>query len=155
MVGLRETPEPAANGFAPDMMLESLWFATLQRCWNSLALVPVDQHVPLAQLARLLINVGRQHGEKTLQLIDARGTKVEDVQNIVNAIKAADDRSSAIVMIDAIVHSPAAAHILRATSAAIVVATLGRSTRAACREATNAAGERVIGAIALRSGLSA
>ena len=122
----------------------------IERHWTSLALVPVDDNVPVNYLAEILCALGRQHAEREVHLVDARGTRLAGVELVVNRITLLGETARVISVVDPLSQNPASLHIVRSMSAILLIARVGQSRLATAKETAVAIGpERIIGTVAL------
>jgi hypothetical protein len=143
-------PPAVAGAESADLerTLQCLWYETLQRPWASLALLPADSSAVLGSLPDTLVALGQQYGETSLHVVDARGTRLCEVQAIVSELSSATRQ--VVLALDAAAENPASAHLVRASSAVLVVVRQGQSAVSAVRSAVSLAGwDRVLGAIML------
>ena len=82
-----DTRNPNVNGArASERDWQWLWFSTLQRRpWSSLAVVPGDGDVEAGRVAEALVAVGRLYGERPVQLLNAEGVGLGDVEKLLDA----------------------------------------------------------------------
>lgn len=149
-VAREDTDDVPPAGAELDPAWQRLWFSMLDTPWNSLAIVPADEAVPFNRVGDIVVAMGQEHGERSIQLIDARGVRMTDVHGIVEAIRVAGRDSRVVTVVDSLWRSPAAMHIARVTSAALVVARIGGSRVDTAKATVLAIGpQRVLGAVAL------
>jgi len=148
-----DTRNPNVNGArASERDWQWLWFSTLQRRPGSaLAVVPGDGDVKAGRVAEAVVAVGRLYGERPVQLLNAEGVGLGDVEKLLDALSAMTGRGEwVIVPVDPIALNPAAIPIARATSAALLVVRVGESRLAAARSTIEAVGrERLLGSVVL------
>jgi hypothetical protein len=130
---------------------ERLWFATRQKAWSSLAIIPSDPGVDAGSIAESLVATGRVHGERTVSLLNARGVQLGGVHRLVDTLGAMTARGEwVIVPVDPIADNPNAVPIVQAASAALLVLRLGESRLNAARAAIEVVGrDRFLGSIVL------
>ena len=135
----------------PDNDWQRIWFSTRQQNWESLALIPSDPGVDVVRLAEALVAVGRQHGERTVTLLNATNVHLENVQHTVESISAMTARGEwVIVAVDPVVENPSSVAIVRATSASLLVVRLGASLLPSARAAIDVIGrDRFLGSVVL------
>ena len=134
-----------------DGDLQRIWFAARQRDWSSLALIPSDASADVGRLAEMLVSTGQLHGERPVAMVNARGVKLEDVEQVIDSVEAIAARAErAIVPVDPITDNPAAIAILRACSAVVLVVRLGESRLADAQNAIEIVGrDRFLGTVML------
>jgi hypothetical protein len=116
----------------PNSDWQRIWFSARHRDWSSLALVPSDGTVDVNRMADMLATTGRLHAERPVSVVAATGVQLEAVQQIVDSIaKITNHGERVIVPVDPVADNPAAIHVLRACSAAVLVVRLGESLLAA------------------------
>jgi hypothetical protein len=130
---------------------ERLWFATRQKAWSSLAIIPGDRGLETGSIAESLVATGRVHGERPVSLLNARGVQLGGVHHLVDTLGAMIARGEwVIVPVDPIADNPNAIPIVQATSAALLVVRLGESRLASARGAIEAVGRgRFLGSVVL------
>jgi hypothetical protein len=137
---------------APDDDWQRIWLSARQRDWSSLVLVPNDATVDIVPFAESLARTGRSHAEWPVRVINATGVQLADVQELVETISASTARGErAIVPVDPISDNPAAIAILHATSAALLIVSLGESLIAAAQTTIETVGrDRMIGSVVVK-----
>jgi len=130
---------------------ERLWVATRQNDWASLAVIPSDSRVDIKQVADSILAAGRQHGEKPVNLLNAIGSQLTDVRQLVDKLNAMTGRGEwVIIAVDPIADNPSVMPLIRAASAALLVVRLGESLLASAQEAIDAVGRpRFLGSVVL------
>ena len=130
---------------------QRLWFTTRHKAWSSLAIIPSDPGVEAGSVAESLVATGRAHGERPVSLLNGRGIQLSGVHQLVSTLGAMTARGEwVIVPVDPIVGNPSTVPIVQATSAALLVVTLGESYLASARAAIEAVGrERFLGSVVL------
>lgn len=162
VVGKRLAAAPAAAQPRParrctDEKLAAVWFTAAQRPWSSLAVVPADASLSrtATRLAESLADLGEQHGERALHVIDATAARIEGVQDIVASLRLASESNSVIVSVDPIADNPTSKAILHDASLVIVVTQLGASGVSTARGIVTAIGKnKILGNILLGTGLT-
>jgi hypothetical protein len=142
----------SATKAAPDHGdWERLWFATRQKAWSSLAIIPSDPGIDAESIAESLVATGRIHGERQVSLLNARGVQLSGVHQFVDTLVAMTGRGDwVIVPVDPISDNPNAVPIVQATSAALLVVRLGESRLASAQTAIDTVGrDRFLGSIVL------
>jgi hypothetical protein len=141
------------NERPPDNDWQRIWFSTRQENWQSLALIPSDHGVDVLRVAEALVAIGRQHGERKVNLLNATNLHLENVQDRIESMTGMTRRGEwVIVAVDPVVENPSAAAIVRAASAALLVVRLGESFLASSRAAIDTIGrERFLGSVVLDS----
>ena len=135
-----------------DNEWQRIWFATRQQEWTSLALVPAAAGIDVRLAAELLATTGTHHGERQVEVLNATGVQLRDVQQTIDSIAAVTARGDwAIVPVDSIEENPATIAILRATSAALLLVHLGESLLGPAQKAIDMIGrDRIIGSVVLK-----
>jgi hypothetical protein len=135
----------------PDTDWQRLWFSTRQKPWKSLALIPGDLGVDVGRVAEGLVTTGRLHGEKSVTLLDAKGVRLENVQQLIDTLAEMTGRGEwVIVPVDPIAKNPSAVPVVRAASGALLVVRLGESLLTSARSIIEIVGrDRLIGSIVL------
>jgi hypothetical protein len=130
---------------------ERLWFATRQKAWSSLAIIPSDRTVDAESIAKSLVATGRIHGERPVSLLNGRGVQLGGVHRLADTLGAMTARGEwVIVPVDPIADNPNAVPIVQAASAALLVVRLGESRLASSRTAIETIGrDRFLGSIVL------
>jgi hypothetical protein len=135
----------------PDNDWQRIWFATRERDWNSLAIIPSDAGIDVVEVANMLVATGRQHGERPVSLLDATDVHLGDVHNLVDSLVAQTGRGNwVIVPVDPIAENPNSLPIIRATSAALLVVRLDESYMTSARATLEIIGhDRFLGSVVL------
>jgi hypothetical protein len=137
---------------APDSeQWQRLWFATRQKAWNSLAIIPSDRSIEAGTIAKALVATGQVHGERPVTLLNACGVQLNGVHQLVDTLGTMTGRGDwVIVPVDPIADNPTAVPIVQATSGALLVVRLGESLLGSARTAIEAVGrDRFLGSIVL------
>jgi hypothetical protein len=132
-----------------------LWFATREREWSSLVVVPAAAGGTTAQLAaRALAESARLYTEGDVHFVDGVGADHAAAAGIVAAMEDAARRGEpSIVAVDCPLASAAAIRIARAADAALLVVPLGAARLEGARRVLDAIGrERVIGSLVTSRG---
>lgn len=138
----------ARVGIAPA--LQRIWFATMQKLWTSLAVVPVDAFAASSRVPELLVEAGQHQDDRTVSYVDTRGVQLQDVQAFLTQLRLADQHNALIVALDPLRANPAAEPLLRGASAALLVVRRGKSQLSDVRHAIHLIGsERLIGIVDL------
>jgi hypothetical protein len=135
----------------PESDWQRLWFSTRQQAWTSLAIIPSDGSVDVGRMAETLVATGRLHGEKPVNLLDAKGVQLANMRQLLDALSAMTGRGEwVIVPVDPIAENPSSVPIVQATSAALLVVRLGESLLASARSAIEVVGRaKFLGSIVL------
>jgi hypothetical protein len=138
----------------PNIDWQRLWFATRERQWTSLAIIPSDRSIDIRRIAESLVETGRIHGERPITLLSGVGVQLAGVHQIVDSIGAMTTRGDWLVVpVDPITDNPSAVPIVHATSAALLVVRLGESLLGSARATLEAVGrERFLGSVVLAEG---
>ncbi len=128
---------------------ERLWFATRQKAWSSLAIIPSDRGVSAGSVAESLVATGQMHGERPVKVLNAQGVQLAGVHQLMDTLAAMTGRGDwVIVPVDPIAENPNAVPIVQATSGALLVVNLGESLLTSARTAIEAVGrEHFLGSI--------
>ena len=133
-----------------DPGIQWVWFRSLERSWRSLGIIPTDPAVDIGALPQLLAAIARQHDNGPVRLVDARGTRPDEVKTVIATLQSDQESEHLLVVLDPLEANPAAVHLARAASATLLVVQLGRSRHAAIRNLVNAVGrQRCVGAVVL------
>ena len=102
-------------------------------------------------MADSILAAGRQHGEKPVNLLNAIGSQLTDVRQLVDKLNAMTGRGEwVIIAVDPIADNPSVMPLIRAASAALLVVRLGESLLASAQEAIDAVGRpRFLGSVVL------
>ena len=146
-------PVPAQTPL-PEARWQQIWFAALRRPWSSMVLVPAHPGTSALFIAEALVAVGRLHGERPVRLLDAEGTELPDVADVLTSLAAIRERQErAVVAAGCPLTRAASIPIARAAEAAVLVLPLGESRFSDARRALDLVGrDRFIGAVTLRLG---
>jgi hypothetical protein len=138
----------------PDIDWQRLWFATRERQWTSLAIIPSDSGIDAGRVAASLVETGRIHGERPVSLLSGIGVQLGGVHQIVDSITAMMGRGDWVVVpVDPITENPSAVPIVQAASAALLVLRLGESLLGSARATIEVIGrERFLGSVVLGEG---
>jgi hypothetical protein len=128
---------------------QRLWFATRQKDWSSIAIIPSDASIDGHAIAESLASTGQVHGARAVTLLDARGVQLDTVHQFVDSLQAMTARGEwVIVPVDPVGDNPTAIPIVQATSGALLVVRLGESLLGAARTAVDTIGrDRFLGSI--------
>jgi hypothetical protein len=135
----------------PDVEWQRVWFATRQRPWGVLAIVPSDPGVEVDKVARMIVATGEVHGEKKVTLLSAMGVTLANVHAFLDKLNTLTARDELVVVpVDPLTENPSAIPILRAASTAVLVVRLGESLVESARTVIQAVGrERLVGSVVL------
>lgn len=135
----------------PENDWQRLWLSTRQQAWSSLAIIPSDAGVDVGRVAETLVATGRLHGEKPVNLLDAKGVQLANMRQLLDTLGAMTGRGEwVIVPVDSIAENPSSVPIVQATSAALLVVRLGESLLASARSAIEVVGRaKFLGSIVL------
>jgi hypothetical protein len=131
---------------------QRIWISTRQQNWNSLAIVPSDATVETTAVAEALAATGRMSGERPVNVLNARGTHLTNTRQLLEALNSMTSRGEwVIVPIDPIADNPSSVPIVQATSAALLVVSLGESLLASARSTIAVVGRaQFLGSLVLR-----
>lgn len=134
---------------SPENDWQRIWFSIRQHTWSSLALVPSHGGIDVVKVAQSLVATGRLQGERPVELIDATGVQLENVQQVIASVTAVAERGEhAIVPVDSIHDNPSTIAIVQAASMALLVVRLGESLLASAQTTLDVVGRpRFIGSI--------
>ena len=135
----------------PDIDWQRLWFATRERQWTSLAIIPSDSGIDARRIAESLVETGRIHGERPVSLLSGVGVQLAGVHQIVDSIGEMNARGDWVVVpVDPISDNPSAVPIVHAASTALLVVRLGESLLGSARATIEIIGrERFLGSVVL------
>lgn len=147
-----DAPKPADDAADPvslDADWQRLWFATMSSNWTSLAIVPSDIGIDAEQTAEALVSVGSGEGSVQVAFLDARGTTLTQVQQLLEQMKEMTRRGERVVVaVDPLKKNPAAIPVVRATSHALLLVRTGESRLASARTTVEIIGtDRLIGSV--------
>jgi hypothetical protein len=130
---------------------QRIWLSTRQQNWSSLALIPSDAGVDVTAVAESLAATGRQYGERPVNLLNATGTQLPNIRQLLDTLGTMTGRGDwVIVQVDPIGENPSSVPIVQATSAALLVLRLGESLLASARAAIEVIGRaHFLGSIVL------
>lgn len=136
----------------PDDDWQRIWLSARDKDWSSLVLVPNDSTVDIVSFAETLARTGRVHADWQIRVINGKGVQLGDVQQLIDTITATTARGErAIVPVDPVSDNPAAIAILRGTSAALLILSLGESFLNAAQETIETIGrDRIIGSVVVQ-----
>ena len=139
------------NATAPDSDWQRIWFSTRQKNWTSLAIIPSDPGIDVVSIVEGLVAVGRQHGERPVNLVNATNLHLENVQPCIESISGMAARGEwVIVAVDPVVENPSSVAVVRSTSASLLVVRLGASLLPSAQAAIDVIGrDRLLGSIVL------
>ena len=137
----------------PDDDWQRVWLAAEEKAWTSLVLVPNDASVDAQTFAESLARTGRVHAETPVRVVNGTGVQLADVQQLIETIAAVSERGErVIVSVDPLSDNAAGIAILRATSAALLLVSLGESLMTSARATIDAIGrDRLIGSVVVKS----
>jgi hypothetical protein len=130
---------------------QRIWLSTRQQNWSSLALIPSDSDVEVTGVAESLAATGRQYGERPVSLLNAKGTQLANIRQLLDTLSTMTGRGDwVIVQVDPIGENPSSVPIVQATSASLLVVRLGESLLGSARAAIEVIGRaHFIGSIVL------
>jgi|GEM_PF-6025276 len=122
---LTEATEPFSVVLgAPTAELQSLWFATQARPWNSLAVVAASPGGPALEVAQALYDVGTRVSALPLKLVDARAlsliSSTQLVSNLLTPPPAGRPYARALVVLQSALAEPTSIAVSRAADAVVV-----------------------------------
>jgi len=134
---------------APNSQWQRIWFALRQHTWTSVALVPSHGGIDVVKVAEMLVATGRLQGERPVDLVNATGIHLAQVQQLIESLSAVADRgASAIVPVDPILENPSAVAVVQAATVALLVVRLGESLIGTAQSTLDLVGRsRFIGSI--------
>ena len=133
----------------PNSEWQRIWLSMRQHAWTSLAIVPSHAGIDVVMVAEMLVATGRLQGERPVDLVNATGVQLANVQDLIESLSAVSNRGgSAIVPVDPILDNPSAIAIVQAASSALFVVRLGESLIAGAQTSLDLVGRsRFIGSI--------
>ena len=140
------------SGKSPSTLdWQRLWVATRQQDWTSLAVIPGDAGIDIVKVAESLVTAGRLYGGRPVTLLNAAGTRLNDVRQLVDQLGTMTGRGEwVIVAVDPIGDNPTGVPLVRAASAALMVLRLGESLIGPSRAAIETVGRaRFVGSLVL------
>lgn len=151
-----EAPREAPPAVVPDPAMgvewQRLWLATQRRPWTTLALIPVGEDIPVAQVSAALVAAGRQHLSGTIVACDETKVSLSTLESRRSAIvERARCAERVIVALPDVLQSPAALALAQAADAAILCVGLGSSAIDEAERIVEELGrERVLGSVIFR-----
>ena len=132
---------------APNSQWQRIWFSLRQHTWTSVALVPSHSGIDVVKVAEMLVATGRMQGERPVDLVNATGIELAQVQQLIESLTAVADRG-AIVPVDPILENPSAIAVVQAATVALLVVRLGESLIGTAQSTLDLVGRpRFIGSI--------
>ena len=117
---------PAAELPATD--IQRLWFATLKKEWNSLAVLPAHPGGTATQIGKALAKVASLQKDSSIKLISAEGTDLAGASRlIIEMTSHVAQGGLAIVVLDSVISNPAGIPVALAADAALLCVQLGQS----------------------------
>jgi hypothetical protein len=143
-MALVATPPTAADG-----SWQRLWFSTLRKPWDSIAIVPCESGIDAHKVAEALVSISREHGAKPVRLVNGVGVQPSSVAAVMDAIKGAAERGECLIVpVDPLHQNPSAMPIVRGTTGVLLVLRIGQSRLSVSRTTIETAGaDRVIGTV--------
>jgi|RhiMetdeSRZDD1v2_1073273.scaffolds.fasta_scaffold228542_2 hypothetical protein len=134
---------------APNSEWQRIWFSLRQHTWTSVALVPSHAGIDVVKVAGMLVATARLQGERPVDLVDATGVQIANVQQVIESLSSIAARgASSIVPVDPILENPSAVAIVRASTVALLVVRLGESLIGTAQTSLDLVGRsRFIGSI--------
>ena len=134
---------------APNSQWQRIWFSLRQHTWTSVALVPSHNGIDVVKVAEMLVATGRMQAERPVDLVNATGIQLSQVQQLIESLTAVADRgASAIVPVDPILENPSAVAVVQAATVALLVVRLGESLIGTAQSTLDLVGrQRFIGSI--------
>jgi len=132
--------------------LQRLWFATLQRAWGSLVVVPAHPGAPAHDVAYALAEVGSAHRGKAVSFLSAEGLDVAHASRlIIEMTTRVAQGGVVVVLVDCPLTNAASIPIALAADAALLCVELGKTDIAAGQEVVQLLGvERFLGTVTVR-----
>jgi hypothetical protein len=117
---------PAAELPATD--IQRLWFATLKKEWNSLAVLPAHPGGTASHIGKALAKVASLQKDSSIKLISAEGTDLAGASRlIIEMTSHVAQGGLAIVVLDSVISNPAGIPVALAADAALLCVQLGQS----------------------------
>jgi|SwirhirootsSR2_FD_contig_31_3765672_length_1366_multi_3_in_0_out_0_2 hypothetical protein len=138
------TPTTIADG-----SWQRLWFSTLRKPWDSLAIVPCESGIDAHKVAEVLVNISRDHGAKPVRLLNGVGLQPSSVETVMTSIKGAAEKGEGLIVpVDPLHQNPSAMPIARGTTSVLFVLRMGQSRLNVARTTIEIVGSnRVIGSV--------
>lgn len=150
-----EAPASGAHlGLAEGVDWQRLWFATQQRPWRSLAVIPVGRGVRTLLIARILAEVGSRHLGPCVQAADATTVTLDVLQASMDAwMKRPGSTERVLLALGPVLESPPSLALAQAADAAILCIALGESSISEASRTVDEVGrERLVGSVVFRKG---
>jgi hypothetical protein len=157
---LTEQTEPFAVVLgAPTPELQSLWFATQARPWNSLVVLAASPGGPALEVAQALYDVGARASGLPLKLVDGRNVSLASstslTANMLALQQPTPGRSAGrvLVVLQSVLSEPAGIPVARAADAVLLCVELGKTPLEDARRTLALAGgpEKVLGCVGVPS----
>ncbi len=111
----------------PSRELQELWFATLRRPWQTLALVPTQRADSVLSLAKALATIGQMHRGSALQIISTEGMGLSELSDLLSSLQAPPRPGvpGRLIVIEPITTNPLGTAIALACDAALLCVEYG------------------------------
>jgi hypothetical protein len=141
-------PVPAAMPM-PEARWQQVWFAARRQPWSSLAVVPSHPGTSARVVAEALAAVGRLHGQRPTRFVDAEGTALPGVDEVLASLGAITGRDElAVAAVGCPLAQATSIPIARACDVALLVVPLGESRFAEAHRVIDLVGtDRFVGAV--------
>lgn len=147
-------PEPIRDRSStlPSAELQQLWFATLNRPWSSLVVVPAHPGMSSLFVARALAEVGGVHRSSPIRVISAEGIDMGGASRlIIEMTSTVAQGGLVIVAIDSVVTNPTGIPVSLAADAVLMCVALGQSDFKSARKTVELIGkDRFLGTVTLQ-----
>jgi hypothetical protein len=165
----RKSPPPQgarpAGSSLPRLDLQELWFATLRRPWNSLALIPADAGRSCMEIAKALAEVGGMLRRRPAMLLSGENLDLAGTAQLVHNMQSqstpwtdtpgreTQEGPLVIVALESVITNPTGIAIALAADAALLCVELGETDLASARHTVEMVGrDRFVGCVLLGSG---
>ncbi len=145
---MRQPRDPGALGPMPSLRIQELWFASVRRQWQTLALVPAQEGKSILPLARALATVGQFHRAAPLRVIDVTGMGLDEIADLTLGAMSSHERNEGgrILVLEPISTNPFGTAIAMTSDAVILCVELGVTDMEEARRALDQIGrERFVG----------
>jgi hypothetical protein len=132
--------------------LQQLWFATQQRAWSSLAVIPARPGSSARFVGDGLVEIGALHRGVPVKLIDGEGAEVAaSARLVLNLSSHVAAGGLAIAVLDSVIENQAGIPVALASDALLITIDLGRASQKDLQRTLALLGsERVLGVVAVR-----
>ncbi len=133
----------------PSAEMQRLWFATLKKEWNCLAVIPAHPGGSASVVGKSLAKVASLHKESSIKLISGEGCDLTGASRlIIDMTSHVSQGGIVIVVLDSVVSNPAGVPVALAADAALLCVQLGQADTESGRRTIELIGEnRFVGAV--------